>query len=73
MGDDNEIFTVTIQNGQFILAIDADILDAFDQVGISDWVAANADRIDETVRVAFMHEEITAKEASKEATDKQPE
>lgn len=73
MDDDDKIFTVAIQNGQFILAIDADILDAHDPVGISDWVATNADRIDETARVALTHEKITAKEANKEAADKQPE
>lgn len=71
MDNDDEIFTVTIKNGQFIIEIDVDVLDAYDPVGISDWVAANAERIDETVRVAITHEEITSKEASKEATDKQ--
>lgn len=62
MDGNDEVFTVTVQNGQFVLTVDADVFDAYDPISLSSWVEENAERIDETVRVALTHEQVTANE-----------
>jgi hypothetical protein len=61
MADNENVFTITVDNGQLTLSVPVAAIEKHDG-SFDDWVAENASSIGDVVRVATDHERIVADE-----------